>query len=102
VARLAPIRGRALRDASDADLYNFALDYARGHQIGLTGVQGAGAAIGAPAFAPAARLELGRQSDIDATARRRKLIASLARRRTESSRRRALARVTAGWGLTVE
>lgn len=100
--RLAALSGRGLAHATDRDLYNFALAYAQGHQMGTpTGVVGAGTAIGAPRFATSARLELARQSGPDAFTRRRVLAASLARRTTEASRRRALNRILAGYGATV-
>lgn len=102
-SKYAALSGRNLAGASDTDLYNFALNYAQAHGMGLpTGVVGAGAASGPSVFAPPARLELGRQSLAnDALARRKLLAASLARRTTESSRRRALNRILAGYGATV-
>lgn len=135
----AALSGSRLARASDSQLYDFALSYARAHGLTPTGVAGAGTAAAphryvnaagqdvalaqvidpatghtriptgvtelpgtAPAFATPARLELGRQSNPnDALARRRILAASLARRTTEASRQRALARIGAGYGWTV-
>jgi hypothetical protein len=99
----SPLRGPRLARSSDTDLYNFALQYAQAHAFGTpTGVVGAGAAPGAaPGFASPARLELGKQSGLDALARRKKLALSLARRTTESSRKRVLNRILAGYGDTI-
>lgn len=101
-SKYAVLSGRRLARASDSDLYNFAINYAQAHALGQpTGVIGAGAAVGPSAFAPSARLELGRQSTAGALVRRKALAQSLARRTTEASRQRALNRILAGYGLTV-
>lgn len=101
-SRLAALSGQQIARASDQDLYTFALRYAQAHALNPTGVAGAGGGPGAaPSFNPAVRLELGRQSSAHALARRKALAASLANRTTEGSRRRALARLTAGYGITV-
>ena len=96
----AALSGNRLANASDSDLYQFALNYAKAHAMGTPqGVVGTGAAPGAlPAFGRPVRLEVGRQSGEDAFGRRKALAASLARRTTESSRRRALERILAGYG----
>lgn len=102
-SRYAALQGSNLASASDTDLYQFALNYAQAHGLTPGGVAGAGTAIGAPAFNPATRLELGRGQAFanSALARRKTLAASLARRTTESSRKRALSRILAGYGATV-
>lgn len=100
-SRFAALQPRQVARASDRNLYDFAIRYAQAHGLTPQGVVGAGAATGATAFNPAARLEVGRQSSDDALARRKALALSLARRTTEESRRRALARLGAGYGFTV-
>lgn len=103
----AALHAKALARASDRDLYDFAIRYAQGHAMGTpTGIAGTPAGgLAAPGLLPrfpnSARLELGRQSAPAALDRRKALAASLARRTTESSRRRALNRILAGYGLGV-
>jgi hypothetical protein len=106
-SKYAVLSGKRLARASDADVYNFAVQYAQAHAMGTpAGVVGAGAAAapGVPTrFAPSARLELGRgqANQNTALARRKALAASLARRTTEASRQRVLNRIMAGYGVQV-
>jgi hypothetical protein len=101
-SRYAALSGRGLAAASDPELYQFALNYAQAHAMGTPqGVAGAGTTLGLPAFAHPVRLELGRGQAAAATAleRRKTLALSLARRTTESSRKRALQRILSGYGV---